>query len=247
MTDIIPQRVCKKCSKNLPLTSKFWHKDKKAKDGFCYSCKECAKARALNWHYDNPERTKEWHRNYHAGRTDEVRAYRAENAEHIAQQKREWRQNNPDLVAAQKKRHYEKHKDRISAYQKEWRAKHVKSRREYAIQYYFRNINIIRARTAAWVKANPEKMSNYRHMRRARMAGNGGDGFTKADKELQLRSQKGRCWWCSKPMGKDVTIDHIIAIHRGGKHDPRNIVLAHRHCNCSKKDKLPQEWAGRLF
>lgn len=217
MDTSIPQRTCKKCDKSFSLTPEFWHRDKKSKDGFCHSCKECAKARALNWHYDNPERTKEWHRNYHAGRTDEVRAYRAENAEHIAQQKREWRKNNPDKVAADKKRDYEKRKSAIHVYHRKW------------------------------TKSNPDKVRDYFHKRRAQKKGNGGEGFTKADRELQLRSQKGRCWWCSKPMGDDVTIDHVIAINRGGRHDPRNIVLAHRHCNCSKSDKLPQEWAGRLF
>jgi hypothetical protein len=245
--DSIPQRTCKKCSVSYPLTPEFWYKDKKAKEGLSYSCKECAKAKALAWHYANTERTKEWHREYHAGRLDEVKAYRAENAEKIAQQKREWRQNNPEKVAAQKKRSYERCKEHIQAYQKRWREKNVKRRHDYAIAYYEINAPKIRRRACLWAKANPEKMANHKHMRRAQIKGNGGDGFFKADKDLQLRSQKGLCWWCSKPMGDDVTIDHIVAINIGGRHDPRNIVLAHKSCNSSKSDKLPQDWAGRLF
>lgn len=245
--DSIPQKTCGKCGKTLIATSEFWYKDKKGKYGLATICKECAKAKALKWHYENTERTKEWHREYHAGRLDEVRAYRAENAEKIAQQKREWRQNNPDLVSAQKKRHYERHKAKIAAYQKSWRERTRKTRIAYNKRYYLQNQDVIRKRASDWVKANPEKALDNFHRRRARMAGNGGDGFTKADKELQLRSQKGLCWWCSKPMGKDITIDHIVAIKLGGQHTPRNIVLAHKSCNCSKKDKLPQDWAGRLF
>ena len=247
MSESISHRTCKKCGNSFPLTVEFWYKDKSAAHGLGYRCKPCAKSRSREWHYDNQELANERSRERYRTHPDEVRAYRAENAEHIAQTKREWRQNNPELVAAQKKRSYERCKTHIQEYQKRWRAKNRKRLLEEGRIYYRENAAKICARSSAWAKANPDRMLNYFHKRRALIAGNGGDGFTKADKNLQLRSQKGLCWWCSKPMGLDITIDHIIALKRGGKHDPRNIVLAHHSCNCSKQDKLPQDWCGRLF
>lgn len=247
MPGSISHRVCKKCGQSKALTSEFWYKDKSAAAGLSYRCKGCAKARSLEWHYNNQAFANERSRERYRTHPEEVAAYRAENAEKIAQQKREWRQNNPDLIAAQKKRHYEKHKDQIRVYQKNWRAKNRKKLIADGKVYYRENAEKIRARSSAWAKANPEKALNNFHLRRARIASNGGDGFTKADRELQLRSQKGLCWWCSKPMGTDITEDHLVSIKRGGKHDPRNIVLAHLSCNCSKGAKLPQDWIGRLF
>lgn len=244
MSDIVPQKPCSKCKQSLPATPEFWHKDKKGKYGLSSTCKECAKTKSLKWHYDNQEYANQRSSEWHATHLDEVAVYRAENAEKIAQQKREWRQNNPEKVSAQKRRHAKRHQSKINTYHRKW---------------YTRNRNRIidgitpeqRAeaskRSCAWAKANPERVLNYAHKRRAWKYGNGGDGYTKEDKALQLRSQKGLCWWCSIPMGNDITEDHIVPLSKGGRHDPRNIVLAHMSCNCSKKDNLPQNWIGRLF
>lgn len=245
--DSIPQRLCKKCNTSYPFTPEFWHKDKKGSGGLSSTCKECKKAKSRQWHAENSDYVAERHHDWYLNNIDHVRDYRSDNAEKITEQKREWRQNNPDLVAAQKKRHYERHKAKIAAYQKGWQERTRKQRTAYNKKYYLQNARLICKRSSDWVKANPERALNNFHARRARIAGNGGEGFTKADKALQLRSQKGLCWWCGKEMGKDVTIDHIVAINKGGPHSPRNIVLAHKSCNCSKQDKLPQDWIGRLF
>lgn len=243
MPDIV-QRLCKKCQTSYPLTSEFWYKDKKASEGLAYICKNCAKAKAIKWHYENQEYANEVSRTRYETHQPEVKQYLADNAERIAQAKREWRQNNPDKVAAQKKRHYDKYKTKIFAYHRSW---YKKNKKRITAQITPEQRKAASARSCAWAKANPDKVRNYRHLRRARKLGNGGEGYTKADKNLQLRSQKGLCWWCTKPMGLDITEDHIIPIKLGGKHEPRNIVLCHLSCNCSKKDKLPQDWIGRLF
>lgn len=244
MQDSISQRLCKKCNTSFPLSPEFWYKDKKAVHGLSYICKGCAKAKSRQWHGDNREYAKERHAQYYLENIEIFQDYRAKNAEKIAQQKHAWRQNNPDKVAEQKKRHAKRHQSKINTYHRKWYAHNRKRITENITPEQRAEAS---KRACAWAKANPEKVIEYTHRRRARLAGNGGDGFTKADKELQLRSQKGLCWWCGKEMDKDVTIDHIVPIKRGGPHDPRNIVLAHRSCNCSKKDKLPHEWSNRLF
>lgn len=71
--------------------------------------------------------------------------------------------------------------------------------------------------------------------------------YTKSDVELLMRSQKGLCWWCSKPFGSNYEIDHRIAIARGGTNWPNNLCIACFDCNRSKHDKLPHEWIGRLL
>jgi len=98
----IPQRRCKSCGNELPLISEFWHKDKTAKYGFTYSCKECAKARARKYGQDNRDDVLEKHRLYYREHIEERHQYIAENAEYIAAWKREWRAANPDKVKKHK-------------------------------------------------------------------------------------------------------------------------------------------------
>lgn len=57
------------------------------------------------------------------------------------------------------------------------------------------------------------------------------------------------CQLCRKPVMRDEvvphpqapTLDHIVALARGGTHEPANVQLAHYWCNAIKSDG---EWAG---
>ena len=54
---------------------------------------------------------------------------------------------------------------------------------------------------------------------------------------------KGVCHYCSlfvKP--KELTMDHIVPISRGGKTTKGNVVPACKDCNTKKKSLLPMEW-----
>jgi 5-methylcytosine-specific restriction endonuclease McrA len=54
---------------------------------------------------------------------------------------------------------------------------------------------------------------------------------------------EGVCYFCKrKAAPKDLTIDHIVPIIRGGKSTKRNIVPACKDCNNKKKYLLPIEW-----
>lgn len=45
MTEIIPQKTCSQCKVSLPATGEFWHRTKATKDGWCRSCRDCARQR----------------------------------------------------------------------------------------------------------------------------------------------------------------------------------------------------------
>ncbi|MFO7886655.1 MAG: HNH endonuclease [Desulfobacteraceae bacterium] len=56
------------------------------------------------------------------------------------------------------------------------------------------------------------------------------------------RSQ-GVCHYCRKIFPpKELTMDHIIPIARGGKSIKSNLVPCCKTCNTSKKQMLPLEW-----
>lgn len=73
------------------------------------------------------------------------------------------------------------------------------------------------------------------------------EAFTIEDVKRQLEGQKGKCYWCRKPLGSDYHIDHLIPVSRGGDNTPGNIVCACPFCNVSRNNKLPHEWTGRLL
>lgn len=65
---------------------------------------------------------------------------------------------------------------------------------------------------------------------------------TRAKLELLWRDGR-RCAICGKKIKNldDLTIDHIIPLAKGGENVLENYQLAHRACNETKADMLPDE------
>ncbi len=53
------------------------------------------------------------------------------------------------------------------------------------------------------------------------------------------------CQYCGK-VGRDLTLDHVVPRHRGGKHTWENLVSACKACNHRKAGRTPQEARMRL-
>lgn len=57
------------------------------------------------------------------------------------------------------------------------------------------------------------------------------------------RLAKGLCHYCGRPTSpKELTMDHIVPISRGGKSSKANVVPCCKECNNAKKQLLPIEW-----
>lgn len=57
------------------------------------------------------------------------------------------------------------------------------------------------------------------------------------------RLAKGLCYYCKQSIPpKELTMDHIVPISRGGKSTKGNVVPACKECNNKKKHLLPMEW-----
>lgn len=61
------------------------------------------------------------------------------------------------------------------------------------------------------------------------------------------RCAKGLCHWCGRTVpAKDLTMDHIVPVSRGGKSTKSNTVPACKACNNKKRQLLPMEWEAYL-
>jgi len=62
------------------------------------------------------------------------------------------------------------------------------------------------------------------------------------------RCAKGACHYCGGSVPpKELTMDHIVPISRGGRTTKGNVVTACKECNNAKKQLLPIEWEQYLI
>lgn len=61
------------------------------------------------------------------------------------------------------------------------------------------------------------------------------------------RCARGVCHYCGRSTPpKELTMDHIVPISRGGRSTKGNIVAACKECNTAKRHLLPMEWERYL-
>lgn len=61
------------------------------------------------------------------------------------------------------------------------------------------------------------------------------------------RLAKGLCYYCNRRfLPKELTMDHIVPIARGGRSTKNNVVPCCKECNNNKKQLLPMEWEQYL-
>lgn len=141
-------------------------------------------------------------------------------------------------------RHYAKHRDEILARNREWSAKN-KTRKAENIKRW---IDLNPERAAAirykaqrkWRVGNPHKIKLYNafhgSLRRSVLSMTRAEMIALIPKIME--SQKRKCGCCRVKLSK-FHIDHIIAVTRGGKTEPKNLQLLCPSCNISKSNRDP--------
>lgn len=90
------------------------------------------------------------------------------------------------------------------------------------------------ARTMAWRRAHPDKVSVLNHQRRARIVGTAGS-YTAAEWNDLCASYNWCCLACGVSGG--LTVDHVVPLARGGANTIDNIQPLCRSCNNTKATK----------
>ena len=61
------------------------------------------------------------------------------------------------------------------------------------------------------------------------------------------RCAKGVCHYCQRPTpARELTMDHVVPLVRGGRTTKGNVVPACKDCNNRKKSLLPMEWESYI-
>jgi len=228
-------KQCSTCKQYFPRTSEYFPPRNDAKDGLRGQCWTCRRAVRIEYYSNN---------------RDEILAYThqysREHSAEIGERARLWCLAHPDRV-----REYQR--QRRITHREEERARHQRERdeypervREYSHRSYLKHREAKLATGRAYRHANRER---YRcHTRNRHAAIKGAEGkWTEADVALQLRTQKGLCWWCGVALNGVFHRDHRIPLTRGGSNAPENLCLTCPKCNLSKNNKLPSEWSDRLL
>lgn len=219
-----PLKRCNKCQREFPATAQYWHAREASPDGLSYTCKECATARAHKWADENPDRVRENKSEYYQEHKEDFRAYKKEHEEHYREMKRS-----------------PKHKATAAARRKRKRKELVEYNRQYRDARPGWQARLMRD----WRKRNPERDKATTHKRIAAMRKADGT-YTADDIQLLYELQEGRCAYCGIPIyadiPKDVHVDHMHPLSRGGANSPDNLALSCQPCNQSKGSKTVAEW-----
>jgi 5-methylcytosine-specific restriction protein A len=63
----------------------------------------------------------------------------------------------------------------------------------------------------------------------------------------QRKTASGLCHYCGiKMVFREITMDHLVPLARGGKSSKDNLVPSCKDCNNKKKNMLPLEWEGYI-
>lgn len=80
-------KICTKCKKELPATSKYFAAHRSTKSGLQYRCKECAREYDKKYYEENKTKRLEYGRQY-------SRRYREENKEKVAEYNKRYYEEN---------------------------------------------------------------------------------------------------------------------------------------------------------
>jgi 5-methylcytosine-specific restriction protein A len=137
---------------------------------------------------------------------------------------RRWHAEHPERVREIKRRYRERNADRLRA---DGRERAARARREHPEKF--------RARDRAQKVKHRARYAFHQAQRRARLAAAAGT-FTLAERTAMLEQAGHRCLACGSD--ERLSVDHIVPITLGGRHEAANIQPLCVRCNSRKKQRI---------
>jgi len=200
---------------------------------------EKVKARSRRWRAEHPDQERKTKQRWRAANVEKCRNYGCQ-----------YREQHRDEMKEYNHRYYENNHEKIDQRSQQWHENNPDAAREHKQRW--REVHPDKARECnhQWCKKNPDKRREIVRRdgskRRAAKLKNGGE-FTRKEFTDLCKVSVWQCTYCGCNLTPEtVTADHKIPLSRGGSNDISNITIACVSCNCSKKDKTPEEYAEWL-
>jgi 5-methylcytosine-specific restriction endonuclease McrA len=116
-----------------------------------------------------------------------------------------------------------------------WLDKNREERKKYCREWHKEHRESERKKHRQWKLDNPEKNAAHERKRRQNAANVGGEGITVEQQNQLYEDYCYRCAYCGKKV--KLTLDHIVPVSKGGRHEIDNAVPACASCNSSKGNK----------
>lgn len=160
----------------------------------------------------------EYYKQYSEDNKDKIKQYRETHKEEIKERKKKYNETHKEQILEYKRKNYYRYREKYREYD-----------RQYSRQYR---------------REHPEADLNNKIKRRSKIEQQG-NGITK-EQWLEMMEYFN---WCDAYSGEYIggsnnkrTVDHIVALNKGGEHTIWNLVPMSRSNNSSKQDKDMIEW-----
>jgi len=162
----------------------------------------------------------------------EIAAYDLAHKEEESIRHKAWAKANPELVAAKNRRFRESHRDYDREYYEENKVRITATNKAWAEA----NPEKVKERGRLWAEENPGKVKSKNHIKRARKC----QATIETFPVLEVFERDSYvCQLCHKKVNRrlkwphplSATLDHIVALAKGGAHSRQNTQLAHLVCN----------------
>lgn len=266
MEDYTPTKACRKCNQELPATTEYFSRDKKAKDGLFYWCKSCHRAYyqenkdaiatyKREYRLINPEKIQKKNRQYYQANRDKLLEGKRENyqvnRDKAIEYQHEYYQANRDKILEQKHEYYQANQDELRDKSREYYQVNLDEKLEYQRKY--RQVNLDKIREYEQVNTEKKRIRNSRRRARKRSLP---DTFTVEQWQACLEYHHYCCAVCGSQLRDlfgniEPHADHWIPLSYEGEDNPGttadNIVCLCSACNLSKGAKLPDIWLTEQF
>lgn len=153
----------------------------------------------------------------------------------------EYNKNNREKYLTRRHKWQDANREKLREQDRQWRKDNPKKASEKQAKYYYKNRDVMIARSLEYTRNNPEHNRANAKNQKAKRRNAEGKISAKAIK-LQLHDQECRCFYCGITLYDYYSVDHFIPIKHDGTNWPDNIVIACISCNSSKGAKLYEHW-----
>jgi len=230
-------KICAKCKQEKPMTTEYFGKYKRNKDGFTWECKVC-----------KAEYDKAYRENNREAIAETKKQCYLKNVKYYLEKKSEYYINNKEILNETNKQYYKDNKSRIS---------------ELSRQHYQENKVKIKQSQQLWQLDNKDKMKEYRAKYRAKNPEANRQGKQKYKAKIKKLPNtltvgqwdnikihfNNECAYCGMNEKKHNEVwaqqlhqEHFIPLSNNGEYTHNNIIPSCRSCNSSKKNKDFFEW-----